>query len=95
MIIPEIKFSFSARRRNDAELWKDEENAVYLPRQDFPGIIKSLKSSYIPSSLSIFCVSTSILPTIYQYFWRVRLANATAVKKAQKELNDIERNKAP
>jgi len=72
-----------------------EKSAFHLPQQDLPGIIKSLKSSYIPSSLSIFCVSTSILPTIYQYFWRVRLANATAVKKAQKELNDIERNKAP
>ena len=46
----------------------DDENPVCLLRQDIPNPKKEPYNKY-------FCVSTSILPTVYQYFWRARLAN--------------------
>lgn len=45
-----------------------DKDPVCLPRQDMPNLKKEPYNE-------CFCVSKSILPTVYQYFWRARFAN--------------------
>ena len=50
------------------EKCEHDKNTIYLPRQDLPGVKNFCKSS-------TFCISSEVLPTIYQYFWRAGLAD--------------------
>lgn len=49
------------------EYRRDDQNPAYLPRQEMPDLKKELYNEY-------FCVSKSILPTVYQYFRGAGLA---------------------
>ena len=53
---------------NELECTEHDQDTFSLPRQDVPNLKKEPYNE-------CFCVLKSILPTVYQYFWRARLAN--------------------